>query len=150
MNRLFRSALLVGFGATLAYLFDPDRGKGRRAKLADQALARARDTAEEVSRRSRYEAGRVRGMAHEVFASETPPRNDAELLQKVRSEALGPAGLTGDIEIRVDDGVVVLAGPGVSEDRERDLINRIENVVGVTGVRNELRSTSSQQPGAAE
>lgn len=148
MARLIRSALLVGIGAALAYLFDPDRGKGRRAKLADQARARARDTAEEVSKKSRYEAGRVRGMAHEVFSSETPPRNDAELLQKVRSEALGPSGLTGDIEIRVDDGVVVLAGPGVGDEREHDLIDRIENVVGVTGVRNELRSTSSDRPGA--
>jgi hyperosmotically inducible periplasmic protein len=141
MNRLLRSVLLVGLGATLAYLFDPDRGKGRRAKLADQTRARARDAADEVSKKSRYEAGRVRGMAHEVFSSETPPRNDAELLQKVRSEALGPAGLTGDIEIRIDDGVVVLEGPGVGEERQHDLIDRIEKVVGVTGVRNEMRST---------
>lgn len=142
MSRFIRSVLLVGIGASIAYLLDPDRGKGRRAKLADQARARARDTAEEVSRRSRYEAGRIRGMAYDVFSSETPPRNDAELLQKVRSEALGPAGLTGDIEIRVDDGVVVLEGSAIAEDRERDLIERIEDVVGVAGVRNELRSTS--------
>lgn len=148
MSRLLRSVLLVGLGATLAYLLDPDRGKGRRAKLVDRSLARARDAGDEVSRKSRYEAGRLRGMAHEVFSSETPPRNDAELLQKVRSEALGPTGLTGDIEIRVDDGVVVLAGPGVAEDRERDLIDRIEKVVGVTGIRNELRSDAASRPSA--
>jgi osmotically-inducible protein OsmY len=69
-----------------------------------------------------------------------------KLLQKVRSEALGPAGPAGDIEIRVDDSVVVLAGPGVAEDQEQDLIDRIQNVAGVTGIRNELRSEAASRP----
>jgi osmotically-inducible protein OsmY len=150
MRRLLRSALLMGFGALLAYLFDPDRGKGRRSKLEDQARARMRDTAGKVSRRSKYEAGRVRGLAHEVLSTEDPPRNDAELLQKVRSEALGPAGLTGDIEIRVDDGVVVLVGQPVGEDREQELIERIEDVAGVSSIRSELRSTAQRDPGSAD
>lgn len=140
MSRLIRTVSVLGIGAALAYLLDPDRGKGRRAKLADQARARARDTAEEISKKARYEAGRMRGMTHEVFSAETPPNNDAELLQKVRSEAIGPAGLAGDIEVRVDEGVVVLAGPSVDREIEEDLIERIENVVGVSGVRNELRT----------
>jgi osmotically-inducible protein OsmY len=61
------------------------------------------------------------------------------LLQKVRSEAVGPTGNLGEIEVRVDEGTVVLVGPSIDPAREEELMERIEKVVGVTGIRNELR-----------
>jgi osmotically-inducible protein OsmY len=74
-----------------------------------------------------------------VFSEETPPLTDADLLQKVRSEAVGPTGNLGQIEVRVDEGTVVLVGPSIDPAREEELMERIEKVVGVTGIRNELR-----------
>jgi hypothetical protein len=139
MSRFFRLMFWIGMGFALGYLFDPNRGKGRRAKLIDQTRARMRHVAHDVSAKARYEAGKARGLVHEVFSEEAPPRTDAELLQKVRSEAVGPTGNLGEIEVRVDEGTVVLVGPRIDPAREEELIDRIEKVAGVTGIRNELR-----------
>lgn len=55
---MMRRLLIIGFataiGAAVAYLFDPDRGRNRRAKLADQAGARIRDTSETVRAKAEY------------------------------------------------------------------------------------------------
>jgi hypothetical protein len=139
MSRFVRLMFWIGMGVALGYLFDPNRGKGRRAKLADQTRARMRHAARDVSARARYEAGKARGLVHEVFSEETPPLTDADLLQKVRSEAVGPTGNLGEIEVRVDEGTVELVGPSIDPAREEELMERIEKVVGVTGIRNELR-----------
>jgi hypothetical protein len=140
MSRFIRFMFWTGMGVALGYLFDPNRGKGRRARLLDQTRARMRHAAHDVSAKARYEAGKAKGLVHDVFSEETPPRTDAELLQKVRSEAVGPSGNLGQIEVRVDEGTVVLVGPSIDPAREEELIERIENVVGVTGIRNELRA----------
>ena len=139
MSRLIRLMFWIGIGVAFGYLFDPDRGKGRRAKLVDQTRARMRGAARDVSAKARYEAGKARGLVHEVFSEEAPPGTDAELLQKIRSEAVGPSGNLGEIEVRVDEGTVVLVGPSIDPAREEELIDRIEKVVGVTRIRNELR-----------
>lgn len=137
--------LLFGaaFGAVLAYLFDPRAGRGRRAKLADQAAAGMRDAAEETGRQARYQAGRMKGAAHEgleaVMPEEPLALDDATLLQKVRSEALGPSGLAmGNLEIHVDDGVVIIRGDMAEPGAGAELEERVRAVRGVTGVRNEL------------
>jgi len=55
-------------GATLQYLYDPQSGKSRRARLKDQAAARARDATRLIGRKIRYQKGRLRGAAHEMAA----------------------------------------------------------------------------------
>jgi len=131
-------------GAALAYLLDPVSGRSRRARLADQAAARMKDGAEEATRRARYEMGRAKGTIHEMGADADYPADDRMLLQKVRSEAVGPAGLsTSDIEIDVENGEVILRGASQDAAREMDLVRRIQDVTGVQRVRNELTSTGS-------
>lgn len=139
MSSFSKSLLAALAGATIAYLFDPVSGRSRRARMMDQTAALARRSVDEAERRARYEAGRVKGAVHEAGPERDHPRDDAELLQKVRSEAVGPSSAsTSDIEIHVDDGEVVLRG--VSRDRgaEEDLVQRIDGVTGVRQVRNEL------------
>ena len=53
-------------GAAAAYFLDPQLGKGRRVKLRDQTMARARRGAEHAEGMSRDAANRAQGMAHEV------------------------------------------------------------------------------------
>ena len=53
-------------GATLQYLYDPQAGKSRRARLKDQAVARGRDATRMIGRKVRYQRGRLRGVAHEI------------------------------------------------------------------------------------
>lgn len=138
--KILRYLTAGALGALAAFLFDPVSGRGRRARLRDQSRARARDLAEEASARARYESGRVRGLIHEMGAGDEPPIDEPELLQKVRSEAVGPANLsTGDIEVSIQDGATVVVRGNINDPREaRELISRIESVTGVEGVRNEL------------
>lgn len=136
---MWKIALAAAAGAVAAYLFDPNSGRGRRARLSDQAKARGRRTMQEVEKRTRYEAGRAQGLLHEMRAGVDYPADDAELLQKVRSEAVGPSPIgTSDIEIHVDDGEVVLRGTARDPDAVGDLVDRIRDVAGVRAVRNEL------------
>lgn len=123
-------------GAAIAYLFDPVRGRSRRARLRDQAAARGRDVLEEAGRKARYQAGKVKGAVHERLPSRpSPPPDDATLLQKVRSEAVGPSGIpTEGIEIHVEEGVVHLRGTFPSPGEERELAERIRRVEGVRDV----------------
>src|SRR5688572_24878414 len=101
----------VGIGtALMAYLFDPERGKGRRARLADQTEARMRRLREEARRRAEYQSNRRKGLTHELKRADPPLDLDDETIrQKVKSEVIGPAQLR-QIDVEVRDGVVTLAG----------------------------------------
>src|SRR5690606_5018784 len=137
--RLFRSLALAGAGAVAAYLLDPISGRGRRARLSDQAASRVRRAGDEVASRARYEAGRAKGIVHEMGSATDHPVDDGELLQKVRSEADGPSSLKpSDSESHVDAGVVTIRGGSRDVQAEKDLLRRIESVTGVREVRNEL------------
>lgn len=139
MSSFSKSLLAALAGAATAYLFDPVSGRSRRARIVDQTAALGRRSVDEAERRARYEAGRVKGAVHEAGPERDYPRDDAELLQKVRSEAVGPSSFsTSDVEIHVDDGVVVLRGVSRDLKAEGDLVRRIEDVTGVRRVRNEL------------
>lgn len=64
MNKKIALVGGLGLGAALMYLFDPDRGRGRRALIRDKAEGaanKAGEYAEEVSRD-------LRNRAHEVVA----------------------------------------------------------------------------------
>lgn len=137
--------LLIGIGAAtgalLAYLFDPDRGRSRRARLSDQAAARGRELSETMRKTAEYQRGVARGVVHDVTR---PFRADEEyddetLLQKVRSEALGYWDGSESIEIDITDGMVRITG-SVGDEAERDrLIELIRDVEGVSLVDDRLR-----------
>lgn len=139
MSRFLGKILVALAGALAAYLFDPVSGRSRRARIMDQAAAGARRSVDEAERRARYEAGRIKGAIHEAGPDHDHPDDDAQLLQKVRSEAVGPSrASTSDIEIHVEEGEVVLRGVSHDQDAEGELVRRIEGVTGVRQVRNEL------------
>jgi osmotically-inducible protein OsmY len=125
----------AGIGALLAYLFDPVSGRGRRTRMRDQLMSAMRKSSEAVERRARYERGRVEGAVHEVRRrGKDLPRDDAELLQKIRSEALGPSGAGDVVEALVDRGKVTLRGNIYDEEIRRDLTGRVSRVTGVDEV----------------
>ncbi len=68
--------LLTGAaGAAAAYLFDPDRGRTRRAKLADQIGALSRKAEGKLGQRTEYAAGVAEGWRHKFSGreEEAPP-----------------------------------------------------------------------------
>ena len=132
MRKLMRTATSAAAGATAAYFFDPIAGKGRRTRLRDQMAARIRRAGRDVQKKARYEAGRMKGKVYEAtgFAGQMPV-DEQTLIQKIRSEALGPAG-DNDVAVEVDieSGEVVLHG-----NIDDDVVRRVGEVSGVQAVR---------------
>lgn len=130
-------------GAAAVYLFDPERGRTRRAKLADQVGAAMRKAGREMRAQARYQQGVAKGILHDVadpFRPETQV-DDVTLLQKIRSEAVGHwNGPKQDLEIDVRDGMVTLRGHALQGDAE-ELIDLVESVDGVRGITDQLNVT---------
>ncbi|MEX1280844.1 MAG: BON domain-containing protein [Acidimicrobiia bacterium] len=139
MSRFITRAWWMAVGAAIAHYFDPINGHGRRARLRNQLVARWNDLLDLAERRTKYELGRAKGAIIETVHTEDPPHDDRALLQKVRSEAVGPTpDLPDHVHVRVDHGVVTLTGRSENPTAERELMRRIGDVVGVKGIRNEL------------
>ncbi|MFL6210764.1 MAG: hypothetical protein ACJ74W_18075 [Pyrinomonadaceae bacterium] len=63
-------ALLGGMaaGAALMYLFDPDRGRGRRARLSDQTASKLNRFGDAACAQTRHLRNRAQGLMHEAGA----------------------------------------------------------------------------------
>jgi hypothetical protein len=68
----------VGIGAALMYLFDPDRGRGRRARLSDQLTSKANRLGETVEGRARDLRNRTKGLLHDVGIISTSKQRSEE------------------------------------------------------------------------
>jgi len=145
-----RPVLFFLTGAATAYLFDPDRGRARRAHLRDRSRAKARRTAHHVQTRAIDARNRARGLIHESRHVPAPPADDAELVQKVRSEVLGLREFR-DLPVSIDayDGIVHLRGAIHERERIRTLAEAVLGVEGVKGVDNLLHDPSQPAPNKA-
>ena len=132
MAKLTRFVAVGIGGGLIAYLFDPDRGKSRRARLRDQTMARLRDIRAAMRRRTNYETGRVKGLVHELTVNDRPKIDDAGLCQRIKSEVLGPAQLS-DVEVDVENGIVLLTG-NLEDAQYRRLAKQISKVPGVESI----------------
>jgi hypothetical protein len=56
----------IGIGAALMYLFDPDRGRGRRARLGDQIAGTANRLGDAAGSKARDLRNRAQGIIHEA------------------------------------------------------------------------------------
>ena len=129
-----RKMAAVGIGSALiAYLFDPEHGKGRRAKLRDQAKSSVRQMQDAARRQVEFQSNRVMGMAHEMMSDDASSEPDDDLiLQKVKSEVIGPAQLAS-VEVDVRNGVVTISGD-VDDADYRHLATEIKKISGVQSV----------------
>lgn len=94
----------------------------------------------QAGKKVRDKTGRAKGQMHEELGEKPVPlRDDEDLLQKVRSEAVGMVpGSLENVDVRVEDGVVSLIGESENVGLEHELVKRIGQVNGVRDVRNEL------------
>jgi hypothetical protein len=140
MRRLFSTMLAASLGAAAAFLFDPERGRGRRARLVDQTAASLRHLSRGTQRQARLLGGRVSGLvAMRVGDGADELANDATLKDRVESELLGdPAVPKGDININAEQGIVVLRGEVPDEAMRSALEQRAAQVRGVWYVENLL------------
>lgn len=129
-----RLAWLLGgtvLGAAAMYLADPQGGRERRAQLAEQGAELTRQ-AGELTRGGTDPA--VSGAADEVTPDLKDP-SDAVLIERVRSDAVGPSTARNSAIVTTVEGGVVSVRGQVDEPAQReDLLARVHDVEGVEDV----------------
>lgn len=136
-------------GATLMYLFDPDRGARRRGLLRDQLLHLNRDLESGLDAAARDARNRSKGMtarATQRLRGDHAP--DEVIEERVRSQLGRVVSHPGAIEVSARDGRVTLSGP-VLERELKPLLSRIRGVRGVKEVdhRLEVHARPGNVPG---
>ena len=143
---LFRGLLIaVGAGAVLAYLFDPDRGRARRALASDQIAGFGRRVGRRVDRLDRRVGARAHGL--QMKLQHLGPRgqrepDDATLAARVQTELFRDQSVPkGRININVERGTVVMRGTLDDRSLVEAMERKIHRIPGVRDVRNLIRVT---------
>lgn len=133
MNRALGLLSAAGIGAATMYLFDPDRGKRRRALV--------RNKAEHVTRIATTAAGKtrrdVRNHLLGAFAEfeslcRSEEVSDDILEARVRSKLGRVVSHPHAIEVKAVEGVVILSGPILAD----EVLPLLDTVVAIYGVKN--------------
>jgi hypothetical protein len=138
MNKAMAMISGFGIGAGLMYIFDPDRGKRRRAQVSDKARHMAKKTNDAIGKTSRDLANRVSGIvaeAESLFISSKAL--DEVLVARVRSKLGRVVSHPSSINVTAIGGEVILAGPVLANEVDQ-LLKSAGAIKGVTGVENRL------------
>ena len=147
---MLRVIRYVGLGALLAYFFDPENGRRRRALARDRIPAlfrrgseRVEQTAKSVSSEAQATKAKV---AHRKEA-EKPQPDDVTLARKVETEIFRDADVPkGQINVNAENGKIVLRGEVEKPAMIKDLEKRAKKVQGVAEVENLLHTPGSPAP----
>ncbi len=143
MKRMLFGAAI---GAVTMYLFDPQMGRTRRAKLQDQLGGKVRRGASEVARKSEYARGHVEGLRH-MATPDSPPQSDEALTAKIESEVLSRWNYPkGSINVNTVEGVVELRGTCDTPDQINQLEQEVRKITGVVDVHNYLHLPGTPAP----
>jgi hypothetical protein len=132
-------ALLLGLGAM--WLFDPDRGRGRRAWIGQKTSRAVNETGRFMRATGRHLANKSKGFYHEgrrAVTSAGESLTDSAVAEHVRT-ALGRLGLSGQSSVSVEctGGCVTLSGRCVADDVDT-VITTVRDTYGVSGVTNNM------------
>src|SRR5262249_41827373 len=120
----------LALGAVAVYLFDPDRGRRRRALVRDKLARVAHRTGDAMETTSRDVTNRARGVVAELrSAFNRADVSDPVLRERVRARIGAVVGRSSSVEGTVDDGRVTLSGPILAADVDR-LLRRVRAVPG--------------------
>ena len=136
-------------GAALAYLFDPQSGRRRRATLRDRSFALVRQGGREAEQAGRAVAAEAYGVSQKAQHLKEEPReyDDATLAQKVQSEIFrDPEVPKGQINVNAEDGIVVLRGEVDRPELMEELVEKTRKVQGVRDVQNLLHLQGTPAP----
>ncbi|HET7611864.1 MAG TPA: BON domain-containing protein [Rhodanobacteraceae bacterium] len=135
---LMKLATAFAAGAFAMYMLDPETGRRRRAMVRDKAVAAGHDAQRLARGASRRTSDKLRGAAAEMrsqMGDATP--GDRQLHERIRSELGRLVGQPGQVEARVNDGLVTLSGSVQSAEMDR-LIAAVSAIPGVRHVDNRL------------
>jgi uncharacterized membrane protein len=127
----------VLLGSALMYLFDPARGRARRARLRDVVdHARAKER-RFLSRAARDAQHRVHGLVDRVRSEGRGPVPDEVLEARIRSRLGRAASHVGAVEVTARDGEVTLRGPTLMSEANA-IVRCVRSVPGVREVHDGL------------
>ena len=133
MNKIVKVISAAGVGAGLMYLFDPDRGRRRRALLRDKAEHATKIAADAAGKTQRDVRNHLLGAAAEfesLFRS--AEATDRVLEARIRSKMGRVVSHPHAIKVKVSDGLVTLCGPILAD----DLHPLLDAVIANSGVKN--------------
>jgi hypothetical protein len=138
MNRNIDRTLALlagaGAGASLLYLFDPDRGAQRRAVLRDRTKSAVRSSGCALGKAGRDFGNRMRGvMASAKSAGRHDHPSDHQLVERVRSRMGRFVSHPRAIEVRAEGGTVHLLGPILADERE-GMLEAVRSLKGVHAI----------------
>ena len=139
---MFRKLRWIGLGALLAYFFDPQNGRRRRAEARQRVPAMLRRTsasAGQAGKAASAQATAVKAKATHRKEAEKPQPDDVTLARKVETEIFRDADVPkGKINVNAENGKVVLRGEVEEPSLIDDLEQRTKKVQGVREVENLL------------
>jgi uncharacterized membrane protein len=130
----------IGLGAGLMYMFDPDRGRRRRATARDATHHMVNSFDDAVEKTSRDLSNRAQGLVAElnsVFKCEEA--DDDVVAERVRSKLGRAVSHPHAIHVAVNQGRVTLSGQILASEVDQ-LLKRVWSVRGVTGIENNLEA----------
>src|SRR5437763_3328307 len=112
MTSAARSSLIgAGVGAGLMFLFDPNRGRRRRALIRDKFVRAARRTREAAGATGRDLTLRTSGLAVEARSRFAPEAADDRVIcERVRADLGRVASHPRAIRVASNGGIVTLTG----------------------------------------
>jgi BON domain-containing protein len=149
-------ALAIGavLGAAAAYLFDPVRGKSRRAIGADWTRARLRRALRVINTFGRYSSNTVGALPQRTVRLTSPRRpaeDDLTLRDRVESDVFRDPDLPkGKINFDVENGIVTIRGAVDNAFQIATIEKAVFKVPGVVGVENMLHVAGTPAPNKAE
>jgi uncharacterized membrane protein len=145
VNAALAASAALGAGAGLMYLFDPDRGACRRARLRDGVTHAINKTGAAAGSTSRDLTNRARGLVAQATSIFRSANTDDDTLEaRVRSRMGRAVSHPGAIEVTSHDGVVRLSGVILSHEVD-PMLSCIRATPGLHGIDNQLRIHN--QPG---
>jgi len=147
---MLRTIRNVGLGALLAYFFDPDNGRRRRAMARERIPALFRRMSERAEQTGDAVAAKAEGAqqkATHLKEEQKPQPDDVTLARKVETEIFRDADVPkGQINVNAEDGKIVLRGEVEKPELIKDLEKKTKKVQGVTEVENLLHTPGSPVP----
>lgn len=139
MNRVTALVAASGLGAGLMYMFDPDRGKRRRAGAGNKVRHLANKTDDAIGKTCRDLANRISGFVAEAESVLSAGGNvsDEVLVARVRSKLGRVVSHPRSIEVAVAGGRVTLSGPILAREVDR-LLDGVSSIKGVLSVEHAL------------
>jgi osmotically-inducible protein OsmY len=147
---MLRKLRYMATGALIAYFFDPQNGRRRRALARDRIPAffrTASKKAERVGGTATAQASAMKQKATHLKEEEKPQPDDVTLARKVETEIFRDADIPkGRINVNAENGKVVLRGEVEQPELIKDLEQRTKKVQGVQEVENLLHVPGTPAP----